>query len=207
MLKNTIEREGFTVVNAATANELDRAISGDRVFHLLIMDRMMGSEDLKSRIPAIRKRWPKILILAISAIDTPLERASLIDEGVDDYLGKPFFTEEFLARIRALLRRAPGQPEQRAIGEAILDLTERRIFVEQKFEELPHREFMILNVLSEKNKVFSRPELLEIVWGNANHSETNLVEATVTNLRRRIATLNCGFRIRNRRNVGYWIES
>jgi DNA-binding response OmpR family regulator len=66
---------------------------------------------------------------------------------------------------------------------------------------------MLLNILSaHPGKVYSRPELLESVWGNSNHSETNLVEATVTNLRKRLAALDCGIEIKNQRNLGYWVE-
>ena len=206
LLETSILEDGFAVETVGSEENLDRTLRGEHHYDLVVMDRLIGALDTKTKTNDLRQRWPEIPILVISAINTPTERAELINEGADDYLGKPFHTEELLARMRSLLRRAPEKKSIRKIGKATLDLTNRRISVGDKFEDLSHKEFVILNILSEKKKVFSRHEILQIVWGNINHSETNLVEATITNLRRRISSLECGFEIKNQRNTGYWIE-
>lgn len=207
LIARSLEGEGFMVECAATTEELYQFLQTKK-FGLVILDRLLGATDSKDKLSELRAHWPQTPILIISTISTPLERADLINQGADDYLGKPFLTEELIARVRSLSRRGSStQGDTRKIGGALLDLTNRRISKGAKFENLPAREFMVLNALSnEQGKVLSRPELLESVWGNINHSETNLVEATVTNLRKRIAALDCGFEIKNQRNIGYWIE-
>lgn len=207
LLKKSICQEGYAAEAILDLEELEQAMRGEHRFDSIVMDRIVGRVDMKTKIVALRRRWPDIPILIISAINTPMEKAELINLGADDYLGKPFYTEEFIARLRSMLRRPPKiERETRKVGRATLDLRNRRISAGQSFEDLSQKEFLILNALSENKKVMSRYELLEIVWGNANHVETNLVEATVTNLRRRLSSLDCGFEIKNRRNTGYWIE-
>jgi DNA-binding response OmpR family regulator len=207
LLTATLADEGFAVQAIVTADELQAMVAQTNPPGLIILDRLLGPVDTKTQLPNLRKRWPDVPILVISAINTPAERADLINAGADDYLGKPFLTEEMLARARALTRRARADSRQRKLGRATFDLTSRRLHAGPRFESLPQREFMLLNILSaHPGKVYSRPELLESVWGNSNHSETNLVEATVTNLRKRLAALDCGIEIKNQRNLGYWIE-
>lgn len=208
-LAHSLADEGMKALPVLSAEALRETISGDGGFELIVLDRMMGALDTKCLIPQLKERWPHVPVLVLSAINTPWERATLIDVGADDYVGKPFITEELTARIRSLLRRAPdARSTTRRIGRAVLDLTNRRLSCRDGFEDLPQKEFLLLNVLSEKpGRVLSRTEILDLVWGNAHYSETNLVEATVTNLRRRIASIDCGFAVRNQRNVGYWIES
>lgn len=206
LIARSLENEGFSVVSASSAEELDSALDSDS-FSVLILDRLLGPVDTKALLPSLRQRLPQLPVLVISTINTPLERAEIINDGADDYLGKPFLTEELLARVRSLSRRSPEATGRRRIGNAVLDLTNRCLSQGQKSESLPAREFMMLKTLSEsQGRVLSRPELLELVWGNINHSETNLVEATVTNLRKRISVMDCGFQIKNQRNIGYWIE-
>ena len=207
-LGETLTAEGLATHGVTNSAALDSALADQALQpDLVVMDRLLGPEDTKERMGSIRRRWPAAPLLVISAINTPTERAALINEGADDYLGKPFLTEELLARARSLLRRRPeAKPESRRIGRATLDLTSRRLSVGPEFADLSQKEFLILNALSEGRRVISRPELLELGWGNVNHSERNLVEATITNLRRRLLGLECGFEIKNQRNTGYWIE-
>jgi two-component system OmpR family response regulator len=207
LISRSLESEQFSVDCVATMEALDAALSNS-TYELIVLDRLLGNADTKSKLSEIQSRSPQTPILVISTINTPAERAELINQGADDYLGKPFLTEELIARVRSLARRSPELKNlQRKIGKAFFDLTDRRLILDGKFENLPAREFMILNALSEyPGKVLSRPELLETVWGSINHSETNLVEATVANLRKRIASLGCDFKIKNQRNIGYWLE-
>lgn len=208
LLAEAFTAEGWHAQTVGDPAALEAALVNASVEpDLVLMDRLVGPLDTKEKIGALRGRWPHAPLLVISAINTPTERASLINDGADDYLGKPFLTEELVARMRSLLRRRPEtKADSRRIGRATLDLTSRRLSVGPEFADLSQKEFLILNALSESRRVISRPELLELGWGNVNHSERNLVEATITNLRRRLSGLNCGFEIKNQRNTGYWIE-
>lgn len=209
LITRALKAEKFEVVPVSTPEQLDATIEVGRAFDLLVLDRLLGQLDTRGKLPAMRARWKNIPILMISTINTPLERADLINEGADDYLGKPFLTQELIARVRSLLRRIPHRDlDKRKVGRAYLELSRRRLCRGEASENLPPREFMLLEALSSSpGRVVSRFELLETVWGSLDHSENNLVEATVANLRKRVQALGCGVKIKNQRNLGYWIES
>lgn len=207
ILLSSIQGAGINASLVGSWDELTKQIHFGEKYDLLILDRLIGSIDTKDKILEIKGLWPHCSVLVISTINTPNERAELIELGADDYLGKPFITEEFVARIRSLIRRS-GEvaPEKRKIGEAILDLVNRTLSKNSIVEALPNKEFLVLSTLSENpGKVLSRADLLRIVWGNVNLAEANLVEATVTNLRKRLSNMDCGFQIKNQRSIGYWI--
>lgn len=207
LLSTFIGEDGFAVETVCEAESLTRLLGQVRRSDVVVLDRMLGDHDSKTLLRELKEKWQDVPVLVISAINTPSERTELINMGADDYLGKPFATEEFLARLKALVRRIPtAKVEVRKIGNAVLDLRQQKISVGENSLELPRKEFLLLEALSEQRRVISRPELLELIWGNINLAERNLVEATITNLRRRLASLQCGFKIMNQRSLGYWIE-
>ncbi len=208
-LCRSIGEEALYVKPVLDIPHLKEALCNGEYFDIIVLDRMMGSTDSKSFLGDIKRAWPRASVMILSAVNTPSERAELINAGADDYVGKPFLTEELMARMKSLLRRSPsGRPEVRRLGDTTLDLTTRRISCGIKFDDLPAKEFILLTILSESpGKVISRPEILEVVWGNINHSENNLVEATITNLRRRLSQLGSSLTIKNQRSAGYWLES
>lgn len=210
-LEELLTGEGFTVTAVRDAESLRAIVAEGAPYALAVLDRLLADTDTKDLIPEIRRAWPHAGILVISAVNTPTERADVINLGADDYLGKPFHSEEFVARLRAMARRdrEPAPPrDERNLGKSVLHLGRRYLTAGEKREYLTAKEFLVLEALSATpGKVMSRYELLETVWGNINLSEKNLVEATITNLRKRIAELEGGFEIRNQRGVGYWVES
>mgnify|MGYP003345069558 CR=1 FL=1 len=201
-------RSWLDVTRAFSQEDLLEKQQGSENFDLLVLDRLLGRYDTREALPQIRALWPKAGILFLSAINTPSERAELIDLGADDYLGKPYVASELLARVRSLLRRnSERDKERRIVGRATFDLLSRRVFFGSKYEDLPAKEFVLLNMLSERpGRIVKREDLLVAVWGSSDLAGRNLVEAMVTNLRRRLENLDCGLSIRNQRNVGYWLE-
>lgn len=203
------EAEGLYAQRFSTMVELDHWLGLRQPFDIVVLDRLLSGCDTKSRVQQIKQRWPHMPILVLSAINTPLERAELLNLGVDDYLGKPFLSQELLARVRALMRRfRSDQVDYREVGDLILDMPKRILIRGDRQESLPAKEFMLLKVLTDDmGRVLSRNDLLDLVWSNAFEVETNVVEATIANLRRRLAQLGTGVGIKNSRNVGYWVES
>lgn len=208
-ISTLINTEGYSVQTVGSKAELDEFMVSDLEFSAIILDRLLGPWDTKRSVPDLRRRWPQAPICVLSAVNTPLERAELLDLGVDDYLGKPFFSSELLARLRALLRRrSSAQLEYREIGDLILDLPKRVITKAGTPQALSAKEFLLLKLLSEEpGRVFSKMQLLEIVWGASSETETNVVEVTIANLRKRIAQLGSSVQVKNMRNAGYWLES
>jgi DNA-binding response OmpR family regulator len=207
-LSANLREHGFLVSLLSDEPELQALIDDPPPrIDVIVLDRLLGSHDSKESLPAIRRRWPRTPILILSAISTPNERTELLNLGADDYLGKPFSTQELLARIRALLRRgsAPAGAYLK-VGDLILDSVRRVMSVGDASEALPAKEFLLLRALcQEPGRIWNKHDLLDYVWGQAATVETNVVEATVTHLRRRLSDLGTPVSIRNMRNAGYWI--
>lgn len=174
----------------------------------IILDRLIGTLDTKQFLKQIKANNPHASLLVVSAINTPAERAELINLGADDYIGKPFVDQELLARLRSLLRRGATQrPQYRQLKSAVLDLDKRLLLCGEKSEMLPGKEFLLLKVLSDDiGKVYDKNFLLETVWGLDSAVESNVLEVTIGNLRKKILALGGNFEIKNMRNSGYWIE-
>jgi DNA-binding response OmpR family regulator len=204
---NALQQKQFEIVTARNIQELNEISAGGEEFEVVLLDRIIDGVDMKERFPQLKKRFANILVL--SAISTPDEKADLLYLGADDYLGKPFSHDELAARIHSLLRRKrePSLTTLR-VGNLTLDTKRRTFSIGNNSDSLPPKEFLILECLcADPGKIWRRTSLLESVWGASSHAEDNLVEATITNLRRRLAAGGCSFKIRNTRNVGYWIET
>ena len=203
-----MQSEGIAASTAKSFEELDAFLGSRDEFSSVILDRLLGPFDSKERLKAIKQKWPSASVIVLSAINTPLERTELINMGADDYIGKPFLTQELIARLHATSRRSAGAQEAyRIVGNLVLDLTKREISVDGVSELLPAKEFLILKVFTDDpGRVISRSELLESVWGSSSIAETNVVEATISNVRRRLSDLKANVSIKNMRNAGYWIE-
>lgn len=204
-----LQTEGMTVDSVTSVSDLENVMAKPVEPQVVILDRLLGPQDSKVKMVALKKRWPTAAILVISAINTPIERAELLNLGADDYLGKPFLSQELLARVHAIMRRAmSGQGNYRKIGDLMLDIPRRILSFGDVYESMPTKEFMLIKLLSEESgRVFSRNELLDTVWGNALEVETNVVEATIANLRKRILQLGSKVQIKNMRSVGYFLET
>lgn len=208
-LSSLFRSAGMFAMQICNVAELDHLLEEKQVFDAAILDRLLDGIDTKQKVSQLKRKWPNMPILILSAINTPLERAELLNLGVDDYLGKPFLSQELLARLRALLRRYLAEPTAyRQIGDLVLDIPRRILLRGEAQENLPTKEFMVLKVLSDNlGQVLNRSELLDFVWSGGIDVETNVVEVTIANLRKRIANLKSEVSLKNSRNVGYWLES
>jgi DNA-binding response OmpR family regulator len=207
LLAGSLTDSGLTVSHARNQADLEQWIKGSSAVDIVVLDRLLGNFDTKSLVPQIREKWPHVLILVLSAINTPIERAELINSGCDDYVGKPFSIDELIARIRAFLRRSSSAESAYQCGNLIVDSVKRTVVVSGQAETFPAKEFLVLKTLcQELGRVWSKNDLLEEVWGQSTDLQTNVVEATIANLRRKLAELSANVVIRNMRYAGYWIE-
>jgi DNA-binding response OmpR family regulator len=208
-LISSLRDQGFIVTHAWNRHNIFKILSESSVFDIVILDRMLGTLDAKEFVSEIKRKWPTAPILVLSAISTPNERTDLLDMGADDYIGKPFSTNELIARLRALVRRNhPPSANFIKIGNLVIDFMKRIVSIGDTAENLPAKEFLLLRALSQEvGRVWSKTDLLDYVWGHNVNVDSNVVEATVTNLRKRLAAIGAHVQIKNMRNVGYWIES
>jgi DNA-binding response OmpR family regulator len=178
------------------------------------MDRLLGNDDSKALLSKVKNKFKSSLILFLSALNSPAEKASLLDEGADDYLGKPFSLVELQARVRALLRRHSQnfgvKPDGIYInlGDVIIDLKTRHVTCNGQKIDLTPKEFSLLvNFCENKNRVYSKFQLLDIIWETNLDIESNVIEVNIMNLRKKLESHDSLLKIQSKRNVGYWLEA
>lgn len=180
-------------------------------YDLLILDRMLFNKEVNtSEILKIKNRFPSIGIIILSAIGTSSEKSKMLDAGVDDYLSKPFSIDELISRIQALTRRMQKQNNiinTRNYGNLKIDLDKQIILINEKPIEFSRKEFQLLKLLLDSpSRVYSRHQLLDRIWDIHTEIESNVVEVTVKNVRKKLENAEAAIKILSKRNVGYWVE-
>jgi len=192
------------VVTASGTDALHMLSTGE--FDVAILDRMLPRMDGLSVLRRIRAAKIAIPVLVLTALGRIEDRVSGLDSGADDYLVKPFAFSELAARINALARRRPLQPELTSLahGGIVVDLLKRQVERDGQPVVLQPREFHILTeLMREEGKIVTRTMLLERVWNYHFDPQTNIVETHISRLR---SKLNEGGRpdlIETVRGAGY----
>lgn len=204
-LTQLLKDEGFEVAPSASIDELERiANQPEDHFDLLLLDRMMHGKDTADLFEKLKASLPLSKILVMSAIDTSSEKIRLLDLGADDYLAKPFDSQELVARVRALLRRDRVNMQ---FGNLTLNSESRVIKVDGQEFSLPNKEFVLLRTLLQiPGRVYSKTYLYQQVWDMKTDVESNVVETTVNKLRKRLVEAGASLSIKNARSSGYWVE-
>ena len=208
-LAYNLTQEGYQVTqtgNGAKALELARA---DK-FDLIVLDIMLPDLDGLSFCRILRKEQATPIIM-LTARGGEVDRIVGLESGADDYIVKPFSLGEFLARVRAVLRRTHStalRADRLESGDLALDLTGRRVSVGGREIKLSHKEFDLLAALvRNKGAVLSRDLLLDQVWGYDHVGDDRTVDVHVRWLREKIeADPSDPQRIVTVRGVGYRFE-
>ena len=179
----------------------------DTPYDLLVLDVMLPERDGFSIARELRRQRQRTPILMLTARDAVADRVRGLDAGADDYLPKPFALEEFLARVRALGRRAHDTTEKLTVGDLTLDPDRHEVHRGDTSIELTAKEFDLLAYLMRNaGRVLSKPQITEHVWGYDSEATSNVVEIYIHYLRDKI---DRGFPrplIRTIRGVGYTIK-
>jgi two-component system OmpR family response regulator len=182
-----LRAEGYAVDVAADG---DHALANTAVwdYDAVILDVMLPGRDGLEVCRRLRDRGSWVPILMLTARDGIADRIAGLDSGADDYLMKPFDFGELLARVRAMVRRAPRErPSRITVGELVIDPATRKVRRGAANVELTAREFAILEQLARRpGEVVSRSELLEHVWDANYLGSTNVVDVHVGHLRRKL---------------------
>ncbi len=186
-----LESNDMSVVLAQTGGEARRLLD-EQKWDIILLDIMLPDIDGLELLQYVRFRKVYTPILVISALGEPDDKVKALDCGADDYLSKPFHFTEMIARIHALTRRARMHYEQPVAEElrcADLCLNIDRHQVERGGQEisLTLQEFKLLRLLMENaDKVLSRAQILESVWGINFDTNTNVVDVYISYLRNKI---------------------
>lgn len=210
-LKDALTSNGNTTAVASSLEVARLALlNGQTPFDMVILDRMLGGSDGATLIPEIKRRLQSCGILVLSALSESSEKATVLDQGADDYLAKPFTLLELTARIRSIERRIRSSSAGRVVrlGDLSLDLVAHRLSIGANVVDLSQKEFQLFVVLAqEPGRVHSRFQLLDRVWNAQFDIESNVVEVTVNNVRRKLEASGASAKILSKRGVGYWLET
>lgn len=210
-LKENLQRDGYTINHLSSMDELEDFLEKkDFNPDLFVLDRLLGNLDTKRLVKNIKNTFIDSRILCLSALNTPQEKATILDEGADDYLGKPFSLVELQARVRSLLRRRESRNQNfyMNVGDLMLDLKTRTVTCNGQKVNLKNKEYSLLIMFAQNSgRVFSKYQLLDIIWETNLDIESNVLEVTVMNLRKHLYEANSSISIQSKRNVGYWLET
>jgi len=195
-----------TVTSSSSIEEFEK-LNLDEV-SLFVLDRIIGEVDIADQLTKITQKYPTSSILILSAINSAKEKARCINLGADDYLGKPFSTEELLARANALLRSPKTLVSHYEYAGIVFDIESFSASIKGKNLNLSPKEFSLLMSLAKNpGKILSREYLLINVWKNSPDLQTNIVETTINSVRKKLSNIGTTHQIKNTRFVGYWLES
>ncbi len=171
---------------------------------VIVLDIMLPGLDGVGVLKKLRQQGNKVPVIMLTARDTPADKVHSLDIGADDYLTKPFDTEELMARLRALLRRVEGDEVLRVSDLEINTATREVRRGERRIEDLTAREYELLEFMARNpRRVLSRDLLLSRVWGQEFGVETNVVDVYVGYLRKKIDAPHDTRLIQTIRGVGY----
>lgn len=192
LLARILRKNGYTVKSAYSGSE-GKTYADMFKYDLILLDLMLPGESGENIIKEIRKN-KYMPIIVISAKSSKEDKVNALSLGADDFITKPFEIEEVLARVAAQLRRytkfSENKEEQEEVSykNIVLNKDSRQVFVKGKEVQLTLREFDILKLLiTNKNKVFTRENLFESVWGNEFLEDNNTVNVHVSNLRSKLS--------------------
>ncbi len=208
--------EAWTVTEVTSVYDLTLFIGDEarQTPDVAVLDRFLLGVDVISWTSLMLAKWPNVSIFVLSPTGDAKERAKWIERGVADYINKPFDMDELVARMRSvhgrLLRTRLSQrplPPLNALSHVQLNEDLHDVEVQGKRLGLNRKEYLLARIFIEQpNHVFSRHRLLDQVWSMNFDVESNVVEVTVSHLRKKFLESHSGLRIVSRRHVGYWLE-
>ena len=178
---------GYTVEAAGTKAEALAALAS-RPPDALVLDLVLPDGQGVEVCEQVR-RWSGLPILVLSAVGDEREKVRALDAGADDYVTKPFGTDELLARLRAVLRRSAdiGGSPQLKIGELIIDVLDRQVVRAGAEVHLTPIEFDLLSVLAQHHgRLVTHRQLLREVWGPEYGEETHYLRVHVAHIRAKL---------------------
>lgn len=203
-----LEEAGFIV---------DHADHGDDGYHLattgsydaIVLDIMLPGRDGLSILRQLREKKNAVPVILLTARSELNERLDGLNQGADDYLTKPFYVEELIARIHAVTRRSAGNElSVLKIDDLSVNLISREVTRGEEKVELTTREFALLTYLMRSpGRVYSRTQIHEHVWNYGFEPGTNLVDVYIQRVRKKIGSSGKDSVIETVRGVGYRMKA
>jgi DNA-binding response OmpR family regulator len=199
-----LKEQGFTV-DACEDGDTGFSLATGNRYNVILLDIMLPGRDGLSILRNLRERKNSVPVIVLTARSALNERLEGLNLGADDYLCKPFFIEELIARIHAVSRRASGDIMNiMQFRNLTVDMITREVKVNQTPIDLTAREFNLLTLLLRSpERVFTRTQIIEHVWGYDFDPQTNVVDVYIRRLRKKLAEADSSPMIETVRGVGY----
>ena len=209
LLRLYLEKDGFDTV---IANDGEAAVAKFNIDEpdIILLDIMLPKLDGWQVCRTIRKN-SDVPIIMLTAKGETFDKILGLDLGADDYVTKPFDTKEVVARVRAVLRRTAGNDENAEkivkYDKLVINLTNYELIVDGKVVDTPPKELeLIYHLASNPNRVYSRDQLLDEVWGFEYYGDSRTVDVHVKRLREKLEGVSDKWSIKTVWSVGYKFE-
>jgi DNA-binding response OmpR family regulator len=208
LVRRNLTALGFAVDTAATVEEADGALAATS-FDVVLLDLSLPDGDGVALLKELRRQRNNVPVIAVTARDGVDDRVQGLNLGADDYVVKPFATEELVARMRAVLRRPPEALGLRlTLGNIELDPAAGAVTVDSRAVVVPRKELAILEALMRRaGRVVARALLEQSVYSLGAEIGSNAMDANISRLRRRLADGGAKATIHAVRGVGYMIAA
>lgn len=190
-IKFNFERDGFEVETAYDGEEAIK-LARDKSIDIIILDLMLPKIDGLAVCQKVRE-FSRVPIIMLTAKTEDMDKILGLEYGADDYLTKPFNILELKARVKAILRRTNNKNDNNSkkssqfAGGSELDYNLRKVKIEGKWIELTSKEFDLVDLfISNSGKVYSREQLLDIIWGYDYPGDIRTVDVHIRRLREKI---------------------
>lgn len=196
-------------VDVACDGKTGQEMAETGIYDLIILDRMLPGKEGVAVLKDLRAQGIKTPVLLLTARDSVKDRVEGLDAGADDYLVKPFSTEELLARVRALGRRQKEQltGEKLQVASLVLDPLRCEAVSGNETIKLTLKESQLLELfMRNRGQTITREQILDRVWGIDAEVEMNSVETYIHYLRKKLNHRVCRIRIETVRGVGYYLK-
>ena len=203
LVEEILKSEGYKVFTAGNGLEGYEIFKHEKL-DLIILDVMMPKMDGYQMSKLVRQRDEKVPIIMLTALEEEYDEIKGFETGADDYITKPFSFNILVKRVKAIIRRNEKE-EGRNIEfkEICLDIDSFKAIVNGKEIELTYKEFEIIHhLMKNKNKVISRQNLLDEIWGKDYKGDTRVLDSHIKNLRKK---LNIPY-IKTLKGIGYKFE-
>lgn len=203
LIKEILEKENFNTFTAKNGKEALKTLDCQQI-DAIVVDIMMPEMDGYDFTKELRQNNMELPLFMISAKQLPEDRKKAFRLGVDDFMCKPIDQEEFVLRLKALLRRSKIVAEKKiVIGDVVIDYPSLSVVKNGTSVTLPQKEFMLLfKLLSYPNKIFTRIQLMDEVWGMNCDTGWETVTVHINRLRKRFEDYD-EFEIISVRGLGY----
>ncbi|MBQ6431984.1 MAG: response regulator transcription factor [Oscillospiraceae bacterium] len=190
-IKFNLQNDGYEVVTGTNGREAIE-LAHDPSIRLIVLDVMMPEIDGMEACRRIRE-FSDVPIIMLTARTQDMDKLLGFEQGADDYMTKPFNILELKSRIRALLRRTGGLENARSritVGQITVDTQERNVYKNGVPVELTAREFDVVELLIRNpNRVYSRENLLDLIWGYEYRSDIRTVDVHIRRIREKLETV------------------